>query len=105
MPIECIANDYFVSGQSDCGKRRQRNEDRLLINASAGLVLVADGMGGHPDGDKASEFAVRTLDALIEKYLPLQTAPSESSYWNRLVDVFKPRSQQAKHHPQCFVDP
>lgn len=94
MPIECIANDYFVSGKSDCGKRRQRNEDRLLINASAGLVLVADGMGGHPDGDKASEFAVRTLDALIAKYLPLQTAPSESSYWNSLVNVFKPRSSK-----------
>lgn len=87
--------DFLVSGKSDVGKRRQRNEDRFLINSSAGIVLVADGMGGHPDGDKASEFAVQTLNTLLEKYLPLQIVPAETSLWKRLVNLFKPQKIEA----------
>jgi protein phosphatase len=91
MPRQCNAPEFFVSGKSDIGKRRQRNEDRFLINANAGVVLVADGMGGHPDGDKASEFAVQTLNNLLQKYLPLEIIPAETSLWQRISALFKSR--------------
>ena len=50
-------------GQSDVGRKRERNEDAFLIDESLGLFVVADGMGGHAGGDVASRLAVETLAA------------------------------------------
>jgi serine/threonine protein phosphatase PrpC len=42
---------------------RARNEDRMGVwsTPSATLLALADGMGGHPQGDVAADSAVRTL--------------------------------------------
>ena len=48
-------------GRSDVGRRRLRNEDMLEVDPSAGMVVVADGMGGGPAGDVASAMAVREV--------------------------------------------
>lgn len=51
---------------SDVGRKRQHNEDSFLIAQSVGLFAVADGMGGHRAGEKASRMAVERLrDALV----------------------------------------
>lgn len=46
---------------------RQRNEDRAGHWSSGGAVLmaVADGMGGHPHGDRAAESALLALSELF----------------------------------------
>jgi len=46
---------------------RQRNEDRVghWSTGSAALMAVADGMGGHPHGDRAAETALQTLSELF----------------------------------------
>lgn len=46
---------------SDRGHVRRRNEDAVLALPDAGLWAVADGMGGHADGDVASREVVETL--------------------------------------------
>ena len=52
-------------GRSDVGKVRRRNEDQMAVDASQGIVVVADGMGGAPAGDVASSVAVKEVaDAL-----------------------------------------
>ena len=76
------------------GRRRQNNEDAVysfnaLLDADSksmpfGLFIVSDGMGGHRNGEIASDAAVRTMAAyVLEKlYTPLfafeSTSPEES---------------------------
>ena len=47
---------------SDRGKARENNED--AVHAGRKLVAVADGVGGGPSGEVASEIVIRTLSAL-----------------------------------------
>lgn len=46
-------------GATDVGGTRQRNEDGLLTEPT--MFAVADGMGGVPAGDRASEIAIDEL--------------------------------------------
>jgi serine/threonine protein phosphatase PrpC len=53
-----------IAHRSELGYVRARNEDAVLVipaGPETYVVGVADGMGGHPAGDVASELAVRTL--------------------------------------------
>lgn len=70
-----------VGAARDVGRQRHKNEDSLftmtaLIDANDsteafGLFIIADGMGGHLNGEVASEMAVRVLaDHLLSELFP-----------------------------------
>ena len=46
---------------SDVGRKRDHNEDSFLVRGDVGLYAVADGMGGHQAGERASRMALDTL--------------------------------------------
>jgi serine/threonine protein phosphatase PrpC len=52
-------------GASDVGRKRHHNEDSFLCNNDLRLYAVADGMGGHLGGEKASRMAVEILEREI----------------------------------------
>lgn len=49
--------------KSDVGLKRTHNEDRFLADASLGLYVVCDGMGGGNAGEVASKMAIETIHA------------------------------------------
>ena len=55
--------------------RRSTNEDSWLIDLDLGLLVVADGMGGHNAGEVASALAVKVIREFCESSgLPLTQA-------------------------------
>ena len=52
-------------GATDVGRKRTHNEDSFLCNNDVGLYAVADGMGGHLGGERASHMAVEILEREI----------------------------------------
>ncbi|HWP19374.1 MAG TPA: PP2C family serine/threonine-protein phosphatase [Burkholderiaceae bacterium] len=48
---------------------REKNEDRMgyCYTRDAGLFALADGMGGHPEGEVASQLALQTMAALFQR--------------------------------------
>jgi protein phosphatase len=64
-----------VAASTSPGRVRKRNEDSFLVQQWAwsnleerndiALVVVADGMGGHDAGDRASGVTIRTLGACL----------------------------------------
>lgn len=52
---------FSASGLSDPGCRRANNEDHFLIDTALRLIVLADGMGGHANGELASTTAVARI--------------------------------------------
>jgi PPM family protein phosphatase len=48
---------------------REKNEDRMgyCYTRESGLFALADGMGGHPEGETAAQLALQTLAALFQR--------------------------------------
>jgi protein phosphatase len=51
---------------SDVGRKREHNEDSFLVRPDVGLFAVADGMGGHQAGERASRMALDTLSEVLK---------------------------------------
>ncbi len=87
LPVEAVIsrdNAHIAFGQStDVGLMRDKNEDSIFSFFSTsqttdsfpdfGIFIVADGMGGHEDGERASAIAVREVakEMQTQVYLPM----------------------------------
>ena len=57
---------WFEAGSCSLIGDRQLNQDRVAIFHQDQLLflVLADGMGGHPRGDRAAEIAVETCELI-----------------------------------------
>ncbi len=89
--IAFLGNGHLTFGQvTDVGMMRSNNQDAAFsffsTNRSSdeypdfGLFVVADGMGGHQDGEKASALASQTVAAQVMStiFMPLMAGDTEN---------------------------
>ena len=67
---------------------RHRQEDRYAIRQVGDLVvaMVADGLGGHPCGDRAAQLAVDTVDESIQHILLGHSVMSRPAMLSTVVE-------------------
>ena len=54
------------AGATDVGRKRDHNEDALILLPEHAAAVVCDGMGGHEAGEVASGIAVETVKRFFE---------------------------------------
>ena len=53
--------ELIAAGKTDLGIVRSNNEDNFVVDEKLGLLVVADGMGGHAAGEIASIIAISVI--------------------------------------------
>ncbi|MBZ0290942.1 MAG: protein phosphatase 2C domain-containing protein [Anaerolineae bacterium] len=111
LPLESVIsthNEHLSFGQStDVGMVRNNNQDSAFSFFSTsrsvedqpdfGLFIVADGMGGHQLGEKASATAARIVASYItgKIYLPMVSSDGENGDRPPIVETLISAVQQA----------
>lgn len=95
-----------IYGITDDGLVREHNEDYISWKKETGLVILADGMGGHNAGEVASELAVNSIADALEEVLTPEIKDSDEMDFKEVVHeavVFANDeiNLHAKKHPEC----
>jgi len=56
-----LSNFIEIAGLTDTGSMRQFNEDNIVYDRDQGVLVLADGMGGHRAGEVASRMATEII--------------------------------------------
>ena len=65
-----LQNKIAIIGLTDTGMVRKKNEDSIGFDSALGLVVLADGMGGHRGGEVASSMSVDAVLDTLQRQLP-----------------------------------
>lgn len=98
-------------GITDIGKKRKINQDYLFfsdepVGCFTNLYIVADGMGGHKAGDKASSYSVKRFVELAgkaEKEVPFLVMEKLLDQVNREVYQLSQKEEKYEGMGTTFV--
>lgn len=96
---------------TDTGRVREHNEDAIGTNLDAGLLVLADGMGGYNAGEVASGIAVKTVLQLVSEACQREERNSFDAETRLMRQTIALRDavtrankvihQTARNQPQC----
>ena len=97
---------FMIHGVTDEGLVREHNEDYISWDVEKGLVILADGMGGHNAGEVASELAVNSINEALEEVLSPEIKDSgnmdfEEAVGEAVIYANDEINKHAKEHPEC----
>jgi PPM family protein phosphatase len=79
-------NVEFSSG-TDTGRARSNNEDSVAVDDTAGLVVLADGMGGYNAGEVASGIATSFIKSELGRWLAEASLTANDNDVRRAMDI------------------
>ena len=65
-----------AAATSIVGTVREHNEDAACAHPDMGMVAVADGLGGHNAGERASGIAIEVIEARVREIIDGGAKPS-----------------------------
>jgi protein phosphatase len=71
----------------DTGRARTNNEDSVALDASVGLAVLADGMGGYNAGEVASSMATSFVCTELGRWLREATDSATDTEVRRAMDI------------------
>jgi PPM family protein phosphatase len=79
---------------------RDKNEDRMgyCYTSASAIFILADGMGGHPDGEVAAQLAVQAVAALFQKEAKPQLADVQVFLSNAVRSAHRQILRHAMDH-------
>ena len=91
---------------TDTGRLRNNNEDSVVVDAQAGVAVLADGMGGYNAGEVASGMATSFISSQLGRWLAEASAEATDSDVRRAMDICVDNAnraifEQAHTNPQC----
>jgi protein phosphatase len=90
-----LTNVIEIATATHSGMVRSHNEDSIAADASAGLAVLADGMGGYNAGEVASGIAVAMISAGLKKALAAKTGELDVATAEKLVGEHAVRANNA----------
>ena len=88
-----------AAGQTDIGKQSDHNEDaiayELAEQATAALLVLADGMGGHLAGEVASQIVIETVSKAMRTWLDQEAIETSEKVAKEIEDAMYTAVQQA----------
>lgn len=108
------SKQFSVGWETSVGKHRDHNQDALLsftsnlasnhLKQSIGVYAVADGIGGHKNGDIASEIAVQTIYSdIVQKNLSLLSRTDNEFEAGQVINILQTCTMNAHNRISAEV--
>ncbi len=87
--------NYQFCAHTDPGRVRDNNEDSVTFDASAGLAVLADGMGGYNAGEVASAMATTFIRSELGRWLHEAGDQASARDVRRAMDICADNANRA----------
>ncbi len=90
-------------GQTDQGRKRHNNEDRILCDPDRGIFVVADGMGGEAAGEVAAQQAVDFIGTRLSSETGTVARRLREAIAGANNEIYRLASQNSEWHGMACV--
>lgn len=85
LAAAAMSLEFFSA--TDTGRARNNNEDSVAVHEAAGLIVLADGMGGYNAGEVASGMATSFIKTELGRWLQEAATNATDTDVRRAMDI------------------